>query len=90
MFIWSVLMLTLLLLVILLFSVQHHFLLCLLTLESMVLVSLVLTIFILNNTAGSLSLFILFLTLSVCEASLGLSLLMSYIKMIGSDKIKVY
>nr|BBA10385.1 NADH dehydrogenase subunit 4L [Megalophaedusa subulina] len=88
--IMDVLVLSILLLAILLFATQHHFLLCLLILECVVLVSLVLTIFILNNSAGSLNIFILVLTLGVCEASLGLSLLVSYIKMNGSDKIKVF
>nr|BBA10652.1 NADH dehydrogenase subunit 4L [Megalophaedusa awajiensis] len=78
----------LLLLYWLFFSTTKHFLLAMLILESMVLISLVFILFILCSYESSYMVFILLMTLGVCEAGLGLSLLISIIKLSGSAEIR--
>nr|BBA10604.1 NADH dehydrogenase subunit 4L [Tauphaedusa stearnsii stearnsii] len=66
---------------------KKHYLSCLLLLESMVLIlilfSLTITYFILED----MTFYLLVLTLSVCEASLALTLLISMSKLNGNDII---
>nr|BBA10760.1 NADH dehydrogenase subunit 4L [Megalophaedusa micropeas] len=79
-----------LLLVAIFFNSKTHFISSLLILEAVVLVSLIISCFITSVVASSFSLWIVLLTLSVCEASLGLSLLVAMIKVKGSDLMKPY
>nr|BBA10238.1 NADH dehydrogenase subunit 4L [Zaptyx inversiluna] len=70
------------------YSIYSHLLSALMLLEAMVLFLLFFTVsFTINNLEG-LTIYLFTLTLSVCEASLGLSLLMSMVKMKGNDLIK--
>nr|BBA10571.1 NADH dehydrogenase subunit 4L [Megalophaedusa puellaris] len=87
MFILYLLSLLMVFLLLLFFSYQSVYLNALLVLESMVLSSLVLSLFLLSTSMNNLYIFMLLLTLGVCEAGLGLSLLMSYIKITGSSYI---
>nr|BBA10118.1 NADH dehydrogenase subunit 4L [Megalophaedusa oxycyma] len=87
MFILSVLSFLLVSLVFMFFMGPKSYLSSLLILESMVLVSLVMLISFFWVASYCLFLFILLLTLSVCEAGLGLSLLLSYMKTSGNDSI---
>nr|BBA10409.1 NADH dehydrogenase subunit 4L [Megalophaedusa rex] len=75
---------------ILIFSTKNHYLTALLLLEVMVLLTLVFSFFIMYTCVHSVYISIILLTTAVCEAALGVSLLMSYIKIIGSDAIKAY
>nr|BBA10478.1 NADH dehydrogenase subunit 4L [Megalophaedusa dalli] len=70
------------------FATKKLYLTALLILKSMLLTALVLSIFILSISSSSLCIFILLLTLAVCEAGLGLSVLMSYIKITGGNYIQ--
>nr|BBA10637.1 NADH dehydrogenase subunit 4L [Megalophaedusa bilabrata] len=70
------------------FLTKKLYLSALLVLESMVLTALVFCIFILAASSMSLYIFILLLTMAVCEAGLGLSVLMSYIKITGGNYIQ--
>nr|BBA10721.1 NADH dehydrogenase subunit 4L [Megalophaedusa expansilabris] len=70
------------------FSTIKQFLLAMLVLKSIVLTSLMFILFILSMYESSFMVFILLLTLGVCEAGLGLSLLMSLIKVSGSAEIR--
>nr|BBA10019.1 NADH dehydrogenase subunit 4L [Megalophaedusa proba caryostoma] len=72
------------------FSIKKHFLAALLLLESIVLISLLITLFVLGFESGSLYIFIMVLTLGVCEAGLGLSLLISFIKITSTDLLSSY
>nr|BBA10529.1 NADH dehydrogenase subunit 4L [Megalophaedusa miyazakii] len=74
-------------LVLLFFSTRQNYLNALLVLESVVLSSLVLSIFLFAASGITFYIFMLLLTLGVCEAGLGLSLLFSYIKVTGSSHI---
>nr|BBA10274.1 NADH dehydrogenase subunit 4L [Megalophaedusa bilabrata] len=78
----------LVLLFFLFFAVKKLYLTTLVVLESMVLTSLVLVVFILSISSSSLYIFIFLLVLAVCEAGLGLSVLMSYIKITGGNYIQ--
>nr|BBA10574.1 NADH dehydrogenase subunit 4L [Megalophaedusa hakonensis] len=81
-------LLTLLLLLFVSFiSAKKQLLPALLLLEALVLNALLLSLFFLSKSESSLFIFILLLTLGVCEAGLALSLLLSYIKVSGSDYI---
>nr|BBA10667.1 NADH dehydrogenase subunit 4L [Zaptyx cladoptyx] len=70
-----------------LFTIKSHFLSSLLTLEAMVLLLLLFTISFSFYLLESLSVFLFVLTLSVCEATMGLTLLISLVKSKGNDKI---
>nr|BBA10658.1 NADH dehydrogenase subunit 4L [Megalophaedusa sugimotonis misaki] len=87
MFILYFLSLQMVFLIVLFFLTQHTYLNALLLLESVVLTSLVLSIFVIWVSVNNLYVFILLLSLGVCEAGLGLSLLMSYIKIMGNNCI---
>nr|BBA10364.1 NADH dehydrogenase subunit 4L [Megalophaedusa sublunellata] len=69
------------------FSTKRQFLTALLIFETMVLISFVLSLMLIMSGICKLYIFILLLTLGVCEAAMGLGLLLSYIKMNGSDLI---
>nr|BBA10148.1 NADH dehydrogenase subunit 4L [Stereophaedusa vasta] len=71
-----------------LFNTKMHMLRGLLILEAMMLNALMMSIFILGNLQLEPYLFLLLLTFAVCEAGMGLSLLLTYIKIVGSDSIK--
>nr|BBA10706.1 NADH dehydrogenase subunit 4L [Megalophaedusa pinguis platyauchen] len=80
------LMLSLLIFLMTIFILTNsRFLTALVILESMVLVSLILVLIWLVKSLSALNIFILLLTFGVCEASLALSLLLSYIKVCGND-----
>nr|BBA10682.1 NADH dehydrogenase subunit 4L [Zaptyx kikaiensis] len=72
----------------LLFKVVYHYLSSLLVLEGMVLMAILIIVATMGMVGGSLSLYLFILTLSVVEASLGLTLLLSYVKASGSDLIR--
>nr|BBA10352.1 NADH dehydrogenase subunit 4L [Zaptyx asperata] len=80
-------LLMLALLQLLLFSTTYHFLSSLLYLESIVLLMLVFIVIINYKMNDSLSVFLFVLTLAVCEASLGLTLLISFLKLKSNDLI---
>nr|BBA10595.1 NADH dehydrogenase subunit 4L [Megalophaedusa ishikawai] len=68
-------------------SSKYHFLSCLLLFEALVLLSLLAIFFALKMLSSGAWVWFLILTFSVCEAALGLSLLMSYIKLSSTDLI---
>nr|BBA10550.1 NADH dehydrogenase subunit 4L [Megalophaedusa expansilabris] len=70
------------------FSTTKQYMMAMLILKSLVLISLVLILFILCMYGASYLIFIMLLTLGVCEAGLGLSLLISNIKLSGSSEIR--
>nr|BBA10670.1 NADH dehydrogenase subunit 4L [Oligozaptyx hedleyi] len=70
-----------------LYSIYYHFLSALLVLESMVLKLLVFTVTFSFILLEGLMIYLFVLTLSVCEAALGLTLLISLKKMSGKDMI---
>nr|BBA10127.1 NADH dehydrogenase subunit 4L [Megalophaedusa gracilispira] len=72
-------------LLLLFFSTTTYYLKALLVLEALVLSSLVLSLFLMHAYGGPLFLFMLLLTLGVCEAGLGLSLLFCVLKVKSSD-----
>nr|BBA10139.1 NADH dehydrogenase subunit 4L [Megalophaedusa ducalis] len=84
------LLLLLLLLASLFFSKKNHYLNMLIILEVMMMISLIVMLFILNVSFHNLSVFTLLLTLAVCEAGLGLSLLVTLVKITGSDYISSF
>nr|BBA10256.1 NADH dehydrogenase subunit 4L [Megalophaedusa tosaensis] len=75
------------LLMLLFFASSKMYLTALLVLEGLVLSALAVSIFILACSFGGLYIFITLLALGVCEAGLGLSLLMSYMKITGGNYI---
>nr|BBA10427.1 NADH dehydrogenase subunit 4L [Pliciphaedusa aenea] len=77
----------LLLLFMLFFYTQKHYLSSLLILEAMVLISLLLNGIVLCLAMNNMTSLVVLLTLAVCEAGLGLSLLMSFLKTSSSDYI---
>nr|BBA10793.1 NADH dehydrogenase subunit 4L [Reinia eastlakeana tayalis] len=70
-----------------LFFVRSYYICALVVLKSKVLLSLVYILQASNMKMSNGVNFIMVLTISVCEAALGLSLLLTFIKMNGSDKI---
>nr|BBA10703.1 NADH dehydrogenase subunit 4L [Zaptyx hyperoptyx] len=70
-----------------LLKIKLHFLGALLTLEAMVLFLLILTVSLSYSTLEGLNIYYFVLTLSVCEAAFGLTLLISVVKLKGSDLI---
>nr|BBA10382.1 NADH dehydrogenase subunit 4L [Zaptyx pattalus] len=68
-------------------STKKHLLAALLSLEAMVLILLIFSLSISFMILEGLNLYLFILTLSVSEAALGLALLMSYVKLKGSDLI---
>nr|BBA10835.1 NADH dehydrogenase subunit 4L [Zaptyx lushanensis] len=71
-----------------LFTISSYFLSTLLTLEAMVLYLLIFSVFFSVNLMQGLSMYLFILTLSVCEAPIGLTLLISLVKVQGNDCIK--
>nr|BBA10268.1 NADH dehydrogenase subunit 4L [Megalophaedusa pinguis] len=85
-----ILLLSLLIFLILLFyGVKNRLLPAMLILESIVLMSLLLVLYLLVKISFGLFIFVVPLTFAVCEAGVALSLLMGYIKINGSDLISV-
>nr|BBA10016.1 NADH dehydrogenase subunit 4L [Stereophaedusa gouldi]BBA10166.1 NADH dehydrogenase subunit 4L [Stereophaedusa gouldi]BBA10391.1 NADH dehydrogenase subunit 4L [Stereophaedusa gouldi] len=76
------------LLLIFLFNTKIHYMRAILILEAMMLTALLISFYVLSLLHGEPFLFLLLLTFAVCEAALGLSLLLTYIKATGSDMIK--
>nr|BBA10214.1 NADH dehydrogenase subunit 4L [Zaptychopsis buschii] len=69
------------------FFISKHFLSTLLVLESMVLMLLILSMNMTFFLTEGLSTYLFILTLSVCEAAMGLTILMSLVKFKGNDMI---
>nr|BBA10205.1 NADH dehydrogenase subunit 4L [Stereophaedusa nugax] len=84
------LFLTLLMVLLLLFffNTKTHYMRAFLILEAMMLTALLISFYVLSLLQVEPFLFLLLLTFAVCEAGLGLSLLLTYIKTTGSDQIK--
>nr|BBA10601.1 NADH dehydrogenase subunit 4L [Reinia nakadai] len=79
------------LVVILLFRLQlvnKHFLSGLIVLEALSVVVLTLSLILMTLLNSTVSGFLIILTFAVCEAAIGLSLLLCYMKLNGSDLIK--
>nr|BBA10211.1 NADH dehydrogenase subunit 4L [Tauphaedusa tau]BBA10577.1 NADH dehydrogenase subunit 4L [Tauphaedusa tau] len=79
--------LMLLVLYVIFYNSKNHFLSSLLLMESMVLILILITLTITYITLEGLTFFLLVLTLSVVEASLALTLLVSLSKYKGNDFI---
>nr|BBA10820.1 NADH dehydrogenase subunit 4L [Thaumatoptyx sp. RM-2016] len=84
------LLLLLLLLYLVFFSVSNHFLSSLIILESMVLILLLFSLCLVSTIMEGMAIYLWVLTLSVCEAAMGLTLLISLLKIQGSDTISNY
>nr|BBA10313.1 NADH dehydrogenase subunit 4L [Oospira bensoni] len=69
------------------FSKQRKWLSVLLILESMMLLSLMIILLMNLMTNYKADIFLIILTLAVSEAALGLTLLINYIKISGSDTV---
>nr|BBA10121.1 NADH dehydrogenase subunit 4L [Megalophaedusa pilsbryana] len=69
------------------FSIRYKYLSALLVLEVLILTALIFLLSAFNSAQSSLYTVTILLTLGVCEASLGLGLLVSFIKLNSSDKI---
>nr|BBA10499.1 NADH dehydrogenase subunit 4L [Megalophaedusa fukudainadai] len=74
----------LVLLCFLFYASKHYYLTALLILEGMMLVTLTLILFIFWIVESNMFIFVLVLTIGVCEAGMALSLMMSFIKNSGS------
>nr|BBA10217.1 NADH dehydrogenase subunit 4L [Zaptyx polita] len=83
----SLLMLMLIILYLYLFTVFNSFLSTLMVLEAMVLITLIIISVFSFNLSEGINIFLIVLTLSVCEATLGLTLLISFVKFKGNDLI---
>nr|BBA10421.1 NADH dehydrogenase subunit 4L [Reinia masaoi] len=66
---------------------KRHFLSMLILLESLMVVTLVFSLSVVLLLPNSMSSFLLVITFVVCEAAMGVALLLSYIQMNGSDLI---
>nr|BBA10085.1 NADH dehydrogenase subunit 4L [Zaptyx pinto] len=73
-----------------LFNTSSHFLTSLLVLESMVLSLLLFSLAFSYPIIEGLSIYVFILTLSVCEAALGLTILISLVKLKSNDMISNY
>nr|ARH54321.1 NADH dehydrogenase subunit 4L [Curculionidae sp. 6 AH-2016] len=71
-------------------SKYKHFLLMLLSLESIILSLYLLLMFYLLNFNNEFFMLMIYLTMSVCESALGLSLLVLLIRTHGSDSIMLF
>nr|BBA10562.1 NADH dehydrogenase subunit 4L [Zaptychopsis buschii] len=69
------------------FFISKHFLSTLLVLESMVLMLLILSMNMTFFLTEGLTTYLFILTLSVCEAAMGLTILMNLVKYKGNDMI---
>nr|BBA10403.1 NADH dehydrogenase subunit 4L [Euphaedusa spinula]BBA10490.1 NADH dehydrogenase subunit 4L [Euphaedusa spinula] len=83
----NILTLLLVLMFYLYLNTMTHFLSALLYLEVMMFLSLMMVIIICLLVTGSIDSFLLILTLAVCEAALGLAILLSFLKVNGNDYI---
>nr|BBA10373.1 NADH dehydrogenase subunit 4L [Zaptyx oxypomatica] len=70
-----------------LFSIRSYFLSSLMVLQAMVLTLLLFAVIFSFCLLEGLGVFLFILTLSVCEAALGLTLLISLVKLNGNDLI---
>nr|BBA10856.1 NADH dehydrogenase subunit 4L [Luchuphaedusa nesiothauma] len=86
----SFLFLLMAMLVLFLFNTKMFYLRALLILEALMLTALMISILVLGNLQYEPFMFLLLLTFAVSEAGLGLSLLLTYMKNIGSDLVKSY
>nr|BBA10664.1 NADH dehydrogenase subunit 4L [Stereophaedusa mima] len=86
----SYLLLLMVVLMLILLNSKRHFMRAFLILEVMMLTALLITINMLSSVQLEPFMFLTLLTFAVIEAGLGLSLLLSYIKVTGSDVIKNY
>nr|AHL44277.1 NADH dehydrogenase subunit 4L [Adelphocoris suturalis] len=68
-------------------SMRKHLLLTLLSLEYLVLCIYMLMVFFCMIFVGNMYMLLIFLTFSVCESVLGLSILVSIIRSYGNDNI---
>nr|BBA10178.1 NADH dehydrogenase subunit 4L [Stereophaedusa cymatodes] len=82
------LFLLMVLLFLFLFNTKMNYLRAFLILEALMMNALVISVFVLSSIQINPFIFLLLLTFAVCEAGMGLSLLLTYIKMNGSDMIK--
>nr|BBA10109.1 NADH dehydrogenase subunit 4L [Stereophaedusa cymatodes] len=82
------LFLLMVLLLLFLFNTKMNYLRAFLILEALMMNALVISVFVLSSIQFNPFIFLLLLTFAVCEAGMGLSLLLTYIKMNGSDLIK--
>nr|BBA10661.1 NADH dehydrogenase subunit 4L [Reinia hungerfordiana tokushimensis] len=85
-YLWGISLLMVLLLIRLQF-ISKYYISTLLVLESVMVSSLIITLYVSLKLFSSLSVFLILLTFIVCEAALGLTLLLTYIKLQGSDYI---
>nr|BBA10349.1 NADH dehydrogenase subunit 4L [Stereophaedusa ophidoon] len=83
----SYLLLLMVFLMMIFFNTKLHFLRSFLVLEAMMLTALIITITMLSSFQTEPFMFLTLLTFAVIEAALGLSLLLSYIKITGSDSM---
>nr|BBA10280.1 NADH dehydrogenase subunit 4L [Stereophaedusa una] len=81
----SYLLLLMVLFMFIFFNVKFHFLRAFLILEAMMLTALLITISLLSSVQTEPFMFLTLLTFAVIEAGLGLSLLLSFIKLTGND-----
>nr|BBA10691.1 NADH dehydrogenase subunit 4L [Stereophaedusa neniopsis]BBA10850.1 NADH dehydrogenase subunit 4L [Stereophaedusa neniopsis] len=81
------LLLLMVMMFIFLYNTKTHFMVALLLMETIMLSALVMSIFMFSLSQFEPFIFLLLLTFAVCEAALGLSLLLTYIKVTGSDMI---
>nr|BBA10154.1 NADH dehydrogenase subunit 4L [Reinia hungerfordiana hungerfordiana] len=86
---WSISVLMVFLLIRLQF-ISKYYMSTLLVLESVMVVSLMITLYLSMKIFLGISVFLILLTFIVCEAALGLTLLLTYIKVNGSDYINSF
>nr|BBA10346.1 NADH dehydrogenase subunit 4L [Stereophaedusa azumai] len=84
----SYLIMLMVFLMLIFFNTKLHFLRSFLVLEAMMLTALLVTITVLSMVQTEPFMFMTLLTFAVIEAGLGLSLLLSYVKITGSDSMK--
>nr|BBA10538.1 NADH dehydrogenase subunit 4L [Reinia monelasmus]BBA10739.1 NADH dehydrogenase subunit 4L [Reinia monelasmus] len=85
-YLWGISLLMVFLLVRLQF-ISKYYMSTLLVLESVMVSSLMITLYVSMKLFSGHSMFLILLTFIVCEAALGLTLLLTYIKVHGSDYI---
>nr|BBA10244.1 NADH dehydrogenase subunit 4L [Stereophaedusa japonica] len=88
MFFNNYLFLLMVLLFFFLYNTKGHFLRALLILEAMMLNALVISVLFLGSLQYEPFMFLFLLTFAVVEAGMGLSLLLTYMKVSGGDMIK--
>nr|BBA10025.1 NADH dehydrogenase subunit 4L [Stereophaedusa goniopoma]BBA10466.1 NADH dehydrogenase subunit 4L [Stereophaedusa japonica]BBA10472.1 NADH dehydrogenase subunit 4L [Phaedusa pallens]BBA10778.1 NADH dehydrogenase subunit 4L [Stereophaedusa goniopoma] len=88
MFFHNYLFLLMVLLLFFLFNTKGHLLRALLILEAMMLNALVISVLFLGSLQYEPFMFLFIMTFAVVEAGMGLSLLLTYMKVSGGDTIK--